>query len=723
MSLRYTVWLLALLLLFASQSVRAANGSGGSCEERQEACREQLSSFYSLVCELRFADAQHYVDSLQRAEESDTSWYAEYVARCATSTLRYVEQRKGEELDSLEYLYEWSAHNPCGWTYGWLGLVLSYEYSRSENPAMALVYARAALRTSREQRDSALMRRAQRMVLLSSWQLGDMCTLDTLLDDAALSALRILGSREELRGAAASEKRDEWHAAEMFLDTLRGEYYSEGNRLRAGYIAQMMASLCLKEGDPRRALSLLQWADSLPTQRTKACEVFASWDLYGRCYAALGDYPRAMANYKRAEADAEGVHAELYQAEVLLHMADAYEAMGELQRAYGIKRRAVGLRDSVFNVLSIKLFHSADNLRTLQERKLLYELQLEQEQRNEAMRSRRNELNLVLLAIAIIFVEVILYRLRGGLSEKRKQRLELQSLTASLQQRSVALGEQEARLERLHAKGLKQTNRLYRIHASMRFRAAKIMQNMHYASLIQGGLLPTEQERSACFADNFLITRALQVVSGDLFWLGKREGLTIAVMVDCTGYGVSGASLSFIAYMLLNSVVRERGVVAPAEVLKEVDEALCQLMQGADTSFQGEQDIELSVLTIDPAARVVRFSGEGRQLFYSLDGRTVQCLTDKAFSLRDSAAQGVTPPTVAIPYAPGAPFYLMTDGFVQQLNADNEKLGMLRIATTIEKVLQAPMREQRQELLGLFARHRLAQDQTDDITICGMRLA
>lgn len=719
-------WILAILIPFilgraeaASRGVRRDGPSAG-------ACRKQLERFTTLLMELRFTDAQRLADSLMRATEVDTSWHLDYIAHCAVYLQRYVERRDGASFDSLESYYENSLRHPCKWTYGWLGLMLAYEYSRNANPAAAMMYGSVAAQTLFEQGDSLRAQRAQRLVELSRWQLGDLKTQGRSVSPRNADAQRRGGSL--LDGGAGWRpvmehlERREWRAAEMFLDTLREGFYKEKAYINAGFMAQMMAALCLRQHEPHRALTLLRWADDLPSQRTPASVVFASWYFYGRCYEAMGDYASAIENYKKAQADADGVHEQLYKAKVFTHWADVYAALGAQQSAYTLKRAAVVLQDSVSKILSVKLFQSADNLRSLQDRTLRYQQQLQQEKRNNALRNRRDNAILVLLALAIIVVVVLLYRLWGGLVEKRKQRQELQLLADSLRQRGLALREQGERLEQLHAEGVRQTNRLSRIHVSMRSRAAKIMQSLDYASLIQHGLLPTEQELNAHFADNFLITRALQAVSGDLFWLGSREGVTVAAMVDCTSYGVSGASLSFIAYMLLNSVVKERGVVAPAEVLKEVELELRELMQGADRRFRGEEDIELSVLTIDPAGRIARFSGEGRQLFYSLDGRTVQCLTEQAFSIRDSELRGMPTPTVTIRYRAGAQFYLMTDGFVQQLNADGERLGMQRIASTLEKVLTLPMREQRQELLGLFARHRLAQEQTDDITICGMRL-
>lgn len=713
---------MVLFTLLALQCVGAVGGVAYGQARRKGECREYMLRFYGLVGRLRFEDAQRYVEDLRKIA-SDTSWHTDYLVRSATALRLYYERRERAWLDSLESLYEESDSHPCRWTYGWLGLVLSREYSRNANPAVALMYARASVQALREVGDSVLTERAEQLLQLSCWQLGDRKTLRRRLDSTSCSVRHASDTARRWRAAMGRLVHSDWRGGEAILDTLRAAYYEAGDCLQAGFVAQIMAIQCLRQHAPERALRLLRWIDSMPSQRVPSGAVFASWFLYGCCYAARGDYAKAIASYRRAEADAERVQAKQYRAIVLTKLADAYVATGLQRQAYMLKREAVELRDSVSSVLSVKLFQSADNMRALREHMQLYENQIAREKHDEALRTRRKEAILVLLAFAIIFVEVLLYRLGGVLAEKRRQRVELQTLTASLKQRGRELLEQGERLEQLHAEGVWQTDQQLRVHATLRSRAAKIMQSMDYASFIQRGLLPTEQERNALFADSFLITRALQAVSGDLFWLGSRGGVTVAAMVDCTGYGVAGASLSFIAYMLLNSVVRERGGMAPAEVLQGVDRELRQLLQGAESHFQGEQDIEISVLTIDSTAQVARFSGEGRQLFYSLDGRTVQNLQGQAYSLRESVARGIEPPTVTIRYDSGAQFYLMTDGFERQLNADNEKLGMQRVALILERGLQLPMREQRQELLGLFARHRLAQDQTDDITVCGMRLA
>lgn len=720
---KQAVWALIPLMVSCNLRVQPAKVDPNDGEHLAGACTVWLSRFDSLVYGLHFDEAQRLVDSMGRMAEVDSGWQAAFYSRWMASALTYVEDRDGRALDTLEHLYVSQGRNLCSQAYSRLGLVLAAIYTRNENPALALMYTRAVLLEAKEMGDDGMVQAALLQMLTNSWQLGDMHGVDSIRAELGRLSVSAEGRPHILPHALQLMDSGRWEAVAVTLDSLRGEYLQSDNLLWAGYVAQGMAAVRLRQGKTKQALSLLRWVDSLPSQRTSAQRVFASCTLYGRCYAERGEFQKAIVCYQRALADAESLHASLYRAKVLRLLGEVYRASGNYRRAVRMKSLAVSLQDSVASALSVKLFRSVDNMRGLQETLSAYERQLAQEQKQEAKRNRWSVSALIALALAITLVEILLYRLWIVLIEKRKQEKELQSLTVVLRQRSEALDEQGKRLERLHAEALKQTNQLLRVHSAMRGKTAKTMQSVTYASSIQQSLLPTTQERQALFADSFLITRAKNVVSGDLLWLGRSGDQVVAVAVDCTGYGVSGASLSFIAYMLLNSVVLVRGISDPPAVLKEVDVELRELLQGADKRFQGEVAIDLSVLTIHPATRTASFSGEGRQLFYSPDGRAVHCLHGNACVLDDSSLHGSPLTMATISYAPGALFYLLTDGLVQQLNSDHEKLGMQRISRTLEQILQLPMREQERELLGLFARHRLAEEQTDDITVLGMRMA
>ena len=696
--------------------------AGNSSLEAQ--CEAQFLRFDSLVNALRFVDAQRFADSLQKIYAADTGWHHALFNRWVTSLLSYVERREGRQLAVLESAYRESARRLCVWAYCRIGLTLARVYTQRQDPAVALMYARAVLQEARERGDSMVVRGALLQSLINYWQLDSHGKADSIL----LELQRWKKGNDDhvllLPHALQLIERKAWGPALVLLDTLRNSYYRAGRILLAGRVAQVMSMVYLQQGEARRALPLLLWVDSLPSQRTPARKIFASWIIYGDCYVADKDYRLAESYFLRALNDADILQAPFYRAKAMRCLGNVYMESGDYPRALEMKRRAISLQDSITSLLSVKLFRSGDNIRLLQEKKIAYDVQFEEQRRRAERRSRREAYFVGILIFIIGCVLIVLYRLYRVLREIKALRGEKQLLTDRLKQQASELKRQGGRLERMYMRSLQQASRLSLVHAAMHEKSVKAMQSVVYASSIHQALLPTEQERNAICADNFFITRALQLVSGDLFWIGKYNGLTVLVLVDCTGYGISGASLSFIVYMLLYSVVLERGVCDPPSILHLVYTDFQRLlMQVTDKCFRSEANFDLIVMTLDEKNRRACFSGAGEQIFYSLDGRTVQCLSGKTYSLEDSNRKKILPPSVTVQYEPGSLFYLMTRGFMEQRNPDCERLGLSNVIAILEQSAELPMREQRQEILNALARFRLAEEQTDDIMILGMRMA
>ncbi|MCS6832852.1 MAG: hypothetical protein NZ521_04715, partial [Flammeovirgaceae bacterium] len=91
-----------------------------------------------------------------------------------------------------------------------------------------------------------------------------------------------------------------------------------------------------------------------------------------------------------------------------------------------------------------------------------------------------------------------------------------------------------------------------------------IMDSLRYAQQIQLAILPSDDDFRLSFYDYFIIYRAQHVVSGDFYWLAKKEDKTFLAMVDCTGHGVPGAFMSMIGVTLLNKILNEHNIHNPA---------------------------------------------------------------------------------------------------------------------------------------------------------------
>ena len=53
--------------------------------------------------------------------------------------------------------------------------------------------------------------------------------------------------------------------------------------------------------------------------------------------------------------------------------------------------------------------------------------------------------------------------------------------------------------------------------------------------MIQDALLPSESILKNVFKDHFLLFKPKDIVSGDFWWLGEKDGYVVVTAADCTG--------------------------------------------------------------------------------------------------------------------------------------------------------------------------------------------
>ena len=60
------------------------------------------------------------------------------------------------------------------------------------------------------------------------------------------------------------------------------------------------------------------------------------------------------------------------------------------------------------------------------------------------------------------------------------------------------------------------------------------------------------------------------IVSGDFYWIGRRNLKIIIVAADCTGHGVPGAFMSMLGISFLNEIVNKDKITQPDIILNKL---------------------------------------------------------------------------------------------------------------------------------------------------------
>ncbi|GAB4336558.1 MAG: hypothetical protein OHK0038_14840 [Flammeovirgaceae bacterium] len=256
-----------------------------------------------------------------------------------------------------------------------------------------------------------------------------------------------------------------------------------------------------------------------------------------------------------------------------------------------------------------------------------------------------------------------------------------------------------------------------------------IMDSLRYAQQIQMAILPSEEDFRHVFEDYFLIYKAQQVVSGDFYWLAKKEEKTFLAMVDCTGHGVPGAFMSMIGYTLLNKIVNEHNIHHPALMLEvlhlEIQEALHQHREGERTQQTDGMDIAIFVLQPieNQTGKLVEFAAAKQQCLYFKNG-SIHELKGSKRGIGGKNKTGDTTPFEAQSFnlEKGDLLYLYTDGFGDQHNAGGVKFGKKNLRELIASIAHSTLQEQKDILLYHFDKHKGSEFQRDDVTILGVKI-
>lgn len=242
-----------------------------------------------------------------------------------------------------------------------------------------------------------------------------------------------------------------------------------------------------------------------------------------------------------------------------------------------------------------------------------------------------------------------------------------------------------------------------------------ITSSINSAKRIQYSLLPKASEIGAHFDDHFLIFKPKDIVSGDFYWTHHTGNKLILVLADCTGHGVPGAFMTILGINLLNQIVIERKVENPAHILNDLNMELHKLLHhGRNTLTSEGLDALVTVFEND----TVQFATSGVSLIH---------IREEAFALyrstrKDTEAELFLYENREIALTDEDLLYLITDGFQKQFGSiRNKKFSFKRIRELLEKIKVESLPLQKKYFENAWSNWSEGHEQTDDITVIGLR--
>ena len=263
-----------------------------------------------------------------------------------------------------------------------------------------------------------------------------------------------------------------------------------------------------------------------------------------------------------------------------------------------------------------------------------------------------------------------------------------------------------------------------RLRAEIDRKNRDLLDSIRYAERIQKAMVPDSTVWGRGAPEHFVFFRPRDVVSGDFHWFACRDGILLAAAADCTGHGVPGALMSMIGATLLNTIVNERGISDPAQVLGALREGVAKAM-GQEPYGVDANGMDVALVAYDPMSGALRFAGAqlpcvlvkrnalGIELLeLAADRMPVgqHVRQNEPFTLRETHLH------------PGDALYLFTDGVPDQFGGPRRKrFSRAQLRTLLQEVNALPMSEQLALIDRRLSEWRGEEEQTDDMLLIGLR--
>lgn len=245
-----------------------------------------------------------------------------------------------------------------------------------------------------------------------------------------------------------------------------------------------------------------------------------------------------------------------------------------------------------------------------------------------------------------------------------------------------------------------------------------ITASINSAKRIQFNLLPDAQLLNRYFDQSFLIFKPKDIVSGDFYWIEEIDNKLIVAVADCTGHGVPGAFMTILGINLLNQIVLERKEFEPAVILNQLHSELESILQRNEGSVMHESmKVLLCVFEGDELCYASSGVGfvhqyEGGRILY----RSTRKSKGESVSVTESYQQS------CMKISPDDSFYLFTDGYQKQFGSiRSKKFGFRRIHELLDRIHVESMPLQKKYFENAWRNWSEDHEQTDDITILGLR--
>lgn len=467
-----------------------------------------------------------------------------------------------------------------------------------------------------------------------------------------------------LKALSARELMDDQLGIAIAYNNIGSVYLNEKKMDKALYYQQKSLDIHRKIGNKQGQVQALQGL--------------------GELYDAIGNWEQALRSYNEMLTIATDLNYKEAFANAYQNMASLYAKQKDFKKALNYSKQFYAMKDSILNKDNFKQVSELNTrYETEKKEKEILLLTKDQEIKNKIIKQQQLVRWGLIIGMMLLFVSVY--------SIYRRYRFK--------QNANLMLNKQK--------KEIQQKNQL-------------ITDSIDYARTIQDAAFPTKLKIQRVLPESFLLYKPKSIVSGDFYWVGKKNNKQVCITADSTGHGVPGAFMSLLGYNMLENTIKKTADVTPSEILDELNKEILKSFSKRNESTSIHHGMDMSVLTIDTTTNQLQFSGAHNPLYIIRQGQLIELKADR-MGVGGIHKHPFTNQQFEL--IKGDMLYLFTDGFPDQIGGPNRKKFyykpfkelLISLADFPVSVQQEKLEEAHQQWLNK------KWEQTDDILIMGIR--
>jgi serine phosphatase RsbU (regulator of sigma subunit) len=249
-----------------------------------------------------------------------------------------------------------------------------------------------------------------------------------------------------------------------------------------------------------------------------------------------------------------------------------------------------------------------------------------------------------------------------------------------------------------------------------------ITDSIEYASRIQKAVLPSNEFAKEILPEHFILFRPRDIVSGDFYWMTRKDNLLVVIAADCTGHGVPGAFMSMLGVSFLNEIVNRHEITTAGAILTQLRADVKKTLgqEGKEGEAKDGMDIALCIVDLDHMK--LQYAGAYNPFYLFRNNELLEIKADRMpIGIYVKEKESFT--NNEIDLHKNDVFYIFSDGFQDQFGGeDGQKYKTKNFKQLLLEIHNKPMAEQREILNTTIDQWRGKWEQVDDIIIMGVRI-